>query len=108
MINRALFQYYTGLKSKDNSFPRGIAPTPESESYFFLEKGHVLEYVLIGAERKKVVSLFFGPGQFVIRSNLIYSVVVALDVIEMVSFTYSNVFRTLHNFPETKEHYREL
>ena len=58
-------------------------PKPDTVNYFFLEQGHVMEYFRFGPADKKIVSLFFGPGEFVLPSHLHFSCFGMLD--EVVS-----------------------
>jgi len=82
----------------------GNSPYPDSTSCIFLEKGHMIEYVQAGA--RKVVSLFFGPEEYVIPCHPFYSSLKRLDPVTTVTFTHRNIFRTLRQHPESSAQYQ--
>lgn len=83
---------------------RGTSPDPESTSCIFLEKGHIIEYVQVGA--RKIVSLFFGPEEYVIPCHPLYSSLKRLDSVTTITFTHRNIFRTLRQYPESSAQYQ--
>lgn len=82
----------------------GTSPDPDSTSCIFLEKGHMIEYVQVGA--RKVVSLFFGPEEYVIPCHPLYSKLKRLDPVTTITFTHRNIFRTLRQYPESSAQYK--
>lgn len=82
----------------------GTSPDPDSTSCIFLEKGHMIEYVQVGA--RKVVSLFFGPEEYVIPCHPFYSSLKRLDPVTTITFTHRNIFRTLRQYPESSSQYQ--
>jgi hypothetical protein len=74
----------------------------------FIEKGHAIEYIEVGPERKRVVALFFGPDEFAIRCHLGYSKLEALGNVRSNLFTHGQVMHMLRKFPESRVYYREL
>ena len=82
----------------------GSAPSPDSTSCIFLEKGHMIEYVQVGA--RKIVSLFFGPEEYVIPCHPFYSSLKRLDPVTTVTFTHRNIIRTLRQYPESSVQYQ--
>jgi hypothetical protein len=108
MVSYALFNHFLGIESKKQVVSLPIGLGPESKSYAFLEQGHVMEFLLIGKEKRKIVSLFFEPNDIVIPSHPVYSHLVSLDDCKMLPFNYSTIFRMLREFPGTKFHYQEL
>src|ERR1700761_9831473 len=83
---------------------RGTSPDPDSTSCIFLEKGHIIEYVQVGA--RKIVSLFFGPEEYVIPCHHLYSSLKRLDPVTTITFTHRNIFRTLRQYPESSAQYQ--
>ena len=82
----------------------GKSPDPESTSCIFLEKGHMIEYVQAGA--RKIVSLFFGPEEYVIPCHPFYSTLKRLDPVTTITFTHRSIFRTLRQHPESSAQYQ--
>jgi hypothetical protein len=82
----------------------GSSPDPDSTSCIFLEKGHMMEYVQVGA--RKMVSLFFGPEEYVIPCHPFYSSLKRLDPVTTVTFTHRNIFRTLRQYPDSSVQYQ--
>jgi hypothetical protein len=82
----------------------GASPDPDSTSCIFLEKGHMIEYVQAGA--RKVVSLFFGPEEYVIPCHPLYSSLKRLDPVTTITFTHRSIFRTLRQYPESSAQYQ--
>ena len=62
-----------------------------------------MEYVQTGA--RKIVSLFFGPEEYVIPCHPLFSSLRSLDPVTTITFTHRNVFRTLRQFPESSNQY---
>jgi len=81
---------------------------PDDITFRFLEEGHVMELIEFGPEPKRIVSLFFGPGDFVIRCHPEYSKLQSLDKGVTQSLTHSHVMTTLRKFPQTSGHYRKV
>lgn len=82
----------------------GTTPDPDSTSCIFLEKGHIIEYVQVGA--RKIVSLFFGPEEYVIPCHPFYSSLKRLDHVTTITFTHRSIFRTLRQYPESSTQYQ--
>ena|SRR5579872_2728505 len=82
------------------------SPDPGSTSCIFLEKGHIMEYIQLGA--RKMVCLFWGPEEYVIRCHPLFSTLKSLDPVATVTFTYGNVIRTLRKFPESSQQYEGI
>jgi hypothetical protein len=91
-----------------------LPPCPESYgrpnrvTATFIEEGHFVEYFEYPFDRDRTVALFYGPGEFIIRSHPTFSTIQALDRCCVADFTYSDIFRTLRNFPESQSHYRHI
>ncbi len=107
MVIHALFHHLLGIESQNQVESSHIELTPDSHRHLVLEKGHIMECLLVG-EEKKIVSLFFEPSDFVIRSHPKYSTLFSLDHCKTLAFNYGTIIRTLRKFPETKVHYPEL
>jgi hypothetical protein len=108
MNSHSLFKALVGTlpaAKLDSPLP-GIEPSTVTS--VFLEKGHVMEYIEVGSEAKKVVSLFFGPNEFVVRCHLNYSVLVSLDDVMSNQFRHRVVLGTLLRFPESRIQYMGL
>jgi hypothetical protein len=85
-----------------------LSPTTgATEVATFIAKGHVMEFIDLGLPNKKIVSLFFGPNEFVVRCHP-FSKLVALDDMTIQTFTHGNVVDLLRKFPETHHHYRSI
>ena len=67
-----------------------------------------MEFFQVRGMSQKVVSLFFEPDEFVVRSHPIYSNLQALDDVEVNPFPHSLIISTLRRFPESHDHYREM
>ncbi len=78
-----------------------------TEVAFFIEKGHVMEVIDIGLPNKKIVCLFFGPREFVVKCHPL-SQIVTLDNVRGNPFTHGQVINLLRKFPETHHHYRGI
>lgn len=63
-----------------------------------------MEYVQTGA--RKVVSLFFGPDEYVIPCHPLFSTLKRLDPVTTITFTHRNIIRTLRKFPESSTQYQ--
>jgi hypothetical protein len=87
-----------------SGFTYSHSPDPDSTSCIFLEKGHMIEYVQTGI--RKIVSLFFGPEEYVIPCHPMYSCLKRLDPVTTITFTHRNVFRTLRQYPESSAQYQ--
>ena len=82
-----------------------LAPLfPSTQVAFFIENGHLMEVFDLGLPGKKIVSLFFGPREFVAKCHP-FSQLVALDNAQGNSFTHGQVITLLRKFPETTHHY---
>jgi hypothetical protein len=68
LLKYSLSHALTGLNPLTTSGPT-IALTPTTVNYFFLERGHVMEYFRFGPGGKRVVALSFGPEEFVLPSH---------------------------------------
>jgi hypothetical protein len=80
----------------------------ESNHIGFLAEGHVVEYIEYGDDRKKVVSMFYGPQEFIVPCHPVFSTLSCLDdgVVEQLS--HKNIMLMLRKFPESRNHYREI
>ena len=108
MVSHALFNHFIGIEPKKRVASPPVDLRPDSGRYTFLEQGHVMEFLLIGEQKKRIVSLFFEPNDFVIPSHPVYSHLVSLDDCKTLVFNYSTIVRILREFPDTKFHYQEL
>jgi hypothetical protein len=106
MLKRTLFHELTGADPRViGRLP--IKLTPDSVNYSYLVKGHVMEYYLIGRQAKKMVALFFGPEEYVIKSHAAFSTLECLDDASIESLPYGAIFRALRH-PEVAATYREI
>ena len=104
----ALFSTLVGSlpQAKDPApLPKITTATPTCT---FIEKGHVMEYILVGPEQKKVVALFYGPQEFAVHCHPQYSNLVSLDDVKNNPFTHGDIMHMLRKFPESRVYYREL
>ena len=112
MRNLTLYRALTDGTYLTNSSPATdylsnySSPDPDFTSCIFLEKGHIMEYVQAGA--RKVVSLFFGPEEYVIPCHPLFSSLRSLDPVTTITFTHRNIFRTLRQFPESSAQYQGI
>ena len=65
-----------------------------------------MEYIQLGA--RKLVCLFWGPEEYVVRCHPLFSSLKSLDPVATVTFTYGNVIRTLRKFPESSQQYEGI
>lgn len=103
MRDLTLYRAITAGTFSENLRDDVRSPDPDSTSCIFLEKGHMMEYVQSGA--RKIVSLFFGPEEYVIPCHPLFSSLRSLDPVTTITFTHRNVFRTLRQFPESSNQY---
>ena len=80
---------------------------PSTPTAFFIEKGHIMEFLSIRKPAKRMIALFFGPGEFVVRCHHL-SELVSLDNVKGNPFTHGVILQTLRKFPEIHLHYREM
>jgi hypothetical protein len=106
MLKRTLFHELTGADPRVAAFPP-VKLTPDSVNYAYLAKGHVMEYYLIGHQAKKVVALFFGPQEYVIKSHAAFSTLESLDDAAIDTLPYGAIFRALR-YPEVAAIYRNI
>ncbi|HVW62261.1 MAG TPA: hypothetical protein VHC48_19555 [Puia sp.] len=93
-------------QAKDLNPPPKI--TPDTQTCAFIVKGHVMEYIQVGPERKKVVSLFFGPQEFVVCCNPQYSILQSLDQVTNNPFTHRQIRHMLRTYAESRTIYMEM
>lgn len=105
MRDLTLFRTMLGIPSSVNILKHVEGPQAESQSCFFIESGHLMEFIEVNF--KKIVFLFFGPGEFAIQchpdSNL-----QCLGDVHGKKFPHEDVVRLLKEFPETREAYRGI
>lgn len=106
MRDLSLYHAMTALLPSTSLFNDSYSPDPDSTSCIFLEKGHLMEYIQLGARR--LVCLFWGPEEFVIRCHPLFSTLKSLDPVATVTFTYGSVIRTLRKFPESITQYQGI
>lgn len=106
MRDLSLFRATLGLPSSVNVLKPLKVRKPDSEIYFFLATGHVMESIEINS--KKVVCLFFGPGEFVIPCHPELSILKSLDDVRGQTFTHRAILNLLRGFSETRVHYRSI
>ena len=97
----------TGLNPYTTGGPL-TALKPTTVNYFFLERGHVMEYFRLGSGEKRVVGLFFGPREFVLPSHTGFSCFQELDRVQTDRLPYRAVIRALRNYEGADERYREI
>src|ERR1700749_369307 len=90
--------------NNENVLHGSSSPDPDSTSCIFLEKGHMMEYVQTGA--RKIVSLFFGPDEYVIPCHPLFSSLKRLDPVTTITLTHRKTIRTLRQFPESSAQYQ--
>jgi len=81
------------------------ALSPSAEVAFFIAEGHIMEVIDLDLPGRKIVALFFGPGEFIIKCHPL-SKFVALDDIEGHPLTHGQIIRLLREFPESHRHYQ--
>src|SRR5579872_4212030 len=108
MRHQTLFHFLMGIPPEAKTLRCSLPLTPETPASSFLEKGHVMEYILIGPDKKKMVTLFFGPNEFVVKTHREASNIVALDEVVEVPFTYGMVFNSVRKFEQCVTYYRTL
>jgi len=106
MRDLTLYRAMTATLPSFSLFNNAHSPDPDSTSCIFLEKGHIMEYIQLGARR--LVCLFWGPEEYVIRCHPLFSTLKSLDPVATVTFTYRNVIRTLRKFPESSAQYEGI
>jgi len=107
MRKKTLFHELTGVDPRIKG-DRPTLLTPDTVSYFFLAKGHVMEFYRIGPQAKKVVALFFGPEEFVLPSHTDFSGFAALDKVETEELSHRTIIRALRNFEGANIQYRVI
>jgi len=108
MRHSPLFSVLVGTLPPQKSSKPPLQLKPDTPVCLFIEKGHVMEYIEVGHERKRVVALFFGPREIALHCHLQYSNLVALDDVNSNPFTHGQIMQMLRKFPESRDHYRGL
>ena len=106
MRDLTLCRAMLGLPSSANILKGLKGPKSDSISCFFIEKGHIMEYIEMNS--KRVVSLFFGPQEFVIPCHPVFSGLKSLDDVRGDNFSHSAVISLLRKHPESFVHYRAV
>jgi len=78
---------------------------PDRVTAVFIEEGHFVEYFEYPFDRNRTVALFYGPGEFIVRTHPVFSTIQSLDRCSVADFTYGDIFRTLRDHPESRFHY---
>lgn len=104
MRDLTLYRVMTASLPSVNVLNETCTPDPDSTSCIFLEKGHIVEYIQLGA--RKIVSLFFGPDEFVIPCHPLFSALKSLDPVTTVTFSHRTIFRSLRQFPASSAQYQ--
>jgi hypothetical protein len=107
MLHKTLFHELTGVDPRIKA-DRPALLTPDTVSYFFLAKGHVMEFYRIGPQAKKAVALFFGPEEFVLPSHHDFSGFAPLDKVEVANLSHGTIIRALRNFEGANIQYRVI
>lgn len=106
MRDLTLFRAMINLPSSVN-LPKPLkGSTANSQDCLYIERGHVMEFIEVNS--KKIVCLFFGPGEFAIKCHPDFSNLHALDEVKGSQFSSEAVIKLLRKFPETFEHYRVI
>ena len=84
------------------------AVRPERVTSTYIEEGHFVEYLDFPYDQERTVVLFFGPGEIVVKSHPVFSTMEALGRVSTAEFSYSNVFRTLRQYPEAAAQYKKV
>jgi hypothetical protein len=107
MLQKTLFHELTGVDPRIKADQPALL-TPDTVNYFFLAKGHMMEYYRIGPQAKKVVALFFGPEEFVLPSHTDFSTFVVLDTADTEQLSHGAIIRALRNFEGANIQYRVI
>jgi len=106
MRDLTLYRVMTASSPSANVLDNMHPSDPDSTSCIFLEKGHIVEYIQQGARR--IVSLFFGPDEFVIPCHPLFSSLKSLDPVTTVTFTHRSIFRSLRQSPGSSAQYQGI
>jgi len=101
-----LFRPFSGLNVPEH-YPQTQPLTPESINYFFLKKGHMIEYYQPGPEQRRIVVFFWEAPECVIPSHAFHSILEPLDRIEKMTIRYGGMIRVLRRFPLMRDFYRK-
>ena len=104
MRDLTLYHVMTASSPLSNVLGNTNTTDPEATSCIFLEKGHIVEYIQQGA--RKIVSLFFGPDEFIIPCHPLFSSLKSLDPVTTVTFTRHSIFRSLRQSPASSTQYQ--
>jgi hypothetical protein len=105
MRDLTLFRAMLGLPSSVNVLKHLEGPAADSESCFFIETGHLMEFMKVNY--KKVICLFWGPGEFVIRCHP-DSDLECLDPGNVSHFQHEDVIKFLRKYPECRVAYHGI
>jgi hypothetical protein len=108
MRDTTLFYAISGFPPESKAANKGKAPQPTSPSCAYIEEGHMMEYIMVGSKEKKVVALFFGPGEFLLQCHPSFSCILTLDQGVTQTFDYGGIFRLLRKHRESWTHYRHI
>jgi hypothetical protein len=102
-LSDTLFQMHDIIQLAAKISPLSLS----AEVAFFIAEGHIMEVIDLYLPDKKIVALFFGPNEFIVKCHPL-SRFVALDDIEGSPFTHGQIIRLLREFPETHLHYQVI
>lgn len=105
MRDLTFFRAMLGLPSSVNVLKHLDGPRADSQSCFFIESGHLMEIMEVNS--KKIVCLFFGPGEFVVQCHPDTNLQ-SLDDVQGSGFSHEAIFTTLRKFPESLVAYRKV
>ncbi len=105
-----LIKTLLGIPPKDKLAWNKRELTPETETFCFIKQGHVMEYIEYGRKPdvKRIVSLFFGPGETVVRCHPVFSIISPLDDGQIENINHGHILSTLRKFPEMHLVYRTI
>ena len=106
MHNLNLFKTLLGIPAEARFEGKMREMEPDEQSFCFSEAGYVMEYIELEPDKKKIVSLFFGAGECVVRCHPELSKISSLTELKAQTLTHGQVFRTLRMFPESRNMYK--
>ena len=66
-------------------FPARKPPTPDSINHFMLRKGHIIEYIKLGAEKKRLIVFFWEAPELRYSDHNYHSILEPLDETEKMT-----------------------
>ena len=107
MRTKSWIHQLSELKDQTIAFGKMKPMAPDTVTCRFIARGHILEYMDVGPDRRLPI-LFFGPNEFAVRSHPALTQFETMDDTSLEVFTHGKIIELLRNFPNSAIHYKEM